>query len=176
MRSDRERKLPGLLVTPGRRTILLRAAILSAGWWALNEGELAGTAFGIFTVLASLVVSLALASAGTRWQPRGFARLAIWFLIWSIRGGLDVAYRALARGLPISPGMVRYAVKLPGASSRELFAGALSLMPGTLSVALVDRVLEVHVLVADPGVRPLLERVERAVAQATGERLEARDA
>jgi multicomponent Na+:H+ antiporter subunit E len=164
-------RLQDSLVTRGR-TIVPRALILCLGWWTLNEAELAGVWLGAFVVMVALGVSLALSSAGTTWRAGGLLRFAVRFFVGSIRGGVDVARRALARDLALSPTMIRYRVRLAGVSSTQLFTAAISLMPGTLSVALVGRDLRVHMLVDDPRALRLIERLEWSIARAAGEPLE----
>jgi multicomponent Na+:H+ antiporter subunit E len=157
----------------GWRTLGLRTGILAVGWWSLDQRDPAGAAFGAFVVLSALLASVLLPSVGAaRWRPAGVLRFGFVFLIDSIRGGLDVARRALARRPALSPTMIRYAVRLPEGTPRNLFAGVLSLMPGTLSVVLEDRQLAIHVLAEDAGTLRLLERLERSIARAVGERLE----
>jgi len=159
------------LVTRGR-TIVSRAALLCVVWWTLTEGEVSGAGLGAVVVVLALAVSLAIAPSRVPWRARGTVALAVRFFVDSLRGGIDVARRALARDLPLSPTVIRYRVRLTSVSSQQLFTGAVSLMPGTLSIALVDRDLDIHVLVDDPRAHRRLERFECAIARALGESLE----
>ena len=155
------------------RTLLLRAAILCVAWWAFNEGDLSGVAIGVGGIALALLVSAAISPAATRWRAAGVLRLAVRFIAGSVRGGIDVARRALAPRLALSPTMIRYPLRLTGGSARELFAGAISLMPGTLSVSLDGGELEVHLLVDDPRALHQLAQLEDSIAAAAGESLEA---
>jgi multicomponent Na+:H+ antiporter subunit E len=123
-----------------RRTALaaLRRALLAAAlWWVLVEGELGGVVVAAGIVLTAAATSLALLPAG-RTPPlslSGLARFVPFFLVQSVRGGVDVAWRALAPHLPLQPGYLDYETSLPPGLPRYLFTSAVSLFPGTVAVA-----------------------------------------
>ena len=106
--------------------------------------------------LAGLAVSVA-GAALSAWVativPRPMAPLrvlpfALYFVVESMRGGLDVAWRALHPSLPIQPQFQRFSLALPQGQPRTLMVSVLSLMPGTLSAELEDdgETLVVHAL------------------------------
>jgi multicomponent Na+:H+ antiporter subunit E len=152
---------------------ILRAVILAGGFWALAEGDRSAIAFGFPVVALALLTSIALPShRSPRWSPLWVSIFVLTFLGRSLRAGFDVAYRALAPSLPISPAMVTYRLRIPPGSARDLFMATLSLMPGTLGASLHGHDLEVHVL-AYKGEKILrdIERWEARVARALGEPL-----
>lgn len=156
------------------KSLLARAATLALGWWALTEGEAAALGFGAPIVLVALSASARCSSERTpRWNAAGLVSFAIAFSFQSVRGGVDVARRALAPRLSLSPTIVSYSLRLPSGSARNLFVGTLSLMPGTLGMGVRGNTLEVHVLV-DRGEKLVreLEEWEVRVARALGEALE----
>lgn len=55
-----------------------------------------------------------------------------------VKANLDVAYRVLHPALPIHPGIVRIQTGLRTAAGRAALANAITLTPGTLTVALTD--------------------------------------
>lgn len=57
------------------------------------------------------------------------------FLWESLRGGLDVARRALSPSMPLNPGFVSCPMRFAPGLARNSFAAITSLMPGTLPVA-----------------------------------------
>ncbi|HEX7838114.1 MAG TPA: Na+/H+ antiporter subunit E [Kofleriaceae bacterium] len=157
----------------GGRAIALRATVIAAGWWILGEGH-ASLGFGVPVVLAALLASfLAPSPRPPRFHVVALVRFALAFASGSVRGGLDVARRALAPRLPISPAVVEYTLHLPEGAARDLFLGTASLMPGSLCLDLDGSRLHVHVL-ADhtSGVARELELIERRIARALGEPLE----
>ena len=131
-------------------------------WFALSglEAWLAG----LLAALAGAGLSAALATTTPRplapWRVLPFAAF---FLLESLRGGLDVAWRALHPGLPIEPQFQRFTLDLPGGQPRTLMVSTLSLMPGTLSAELEDggATLVVHALtdVAMDSVEQLQARI-----------------
>lgn len=160
------------------RSLVLRALVLTGGWWALSEGDASGYGFGAPMVTLALVVSLRLPRVRSpRWSPLGVVRLTFAFISRSLVGGVDVARLALSpRGMP-APALIGYALRLPAGAGRNLFMGTLSLMPGTLAASLEGDRLEIHVLV-DGGERMILElrAWEERIATALGEALEDRNA
>ena len=123
--------------------------VLALMWLALNGTErwVAGTLVGLAGsgMAAWLAVN----------RPRPLVVSQIlpflgFFLVGSLRGGLDVAWRALDPRLPIDPQFRRFALDLPQGQPRTLMVSILSLMPGTLSAELEDdgATLVVHALTA----------------------------
>lgn len=108
---------------------------------------------------------------GTRLAPPGPGRLrlralpgfAAYFVVESLRGALDVAWRALHRRLPISPQLATHPIALPPGKPRTLLVSVVSLLPGTLSAELsqADNSLCVHAITpgALAGVRELESRI-----------------
>jgi multicomponent Na+:H+ antiporter subunit E len=175
---ERRRLVLGRIGAAGGRALLVRAALLAAGWWILTAGDRSALGFGVPVVLAALAASLSLpAPAPPRWRPLGLLGFALAFGAGSVRAGIDVAARALAPHVRIAPAMVEYTLRLPEGSARNLFVATVNLMPGTLSVDVDGRQLHVHALAGhDPALVHRLEVLERRVARALGERLEGADA
>jgi multicomponent Na+:H+ antiporter subunit E len=150
----------------------LRALVLAAGWWILTEG---GTApvFGALVALMALIAGLALPSPRPpAWRLLGLLRFALVFVVRSVRGGADVARRALSPRTRIAPSVMAYSLRLPDGAARSLFLGTLSSMPGTLAIACDGQRLEVHVIAARGELVDELAALEASIAGATGERLE----
>lgn len=121
--------------------------LLALMWLALN---------GTQRWFAGILVSLAGAAmagwlAVNRPYPldaRQVVPFLAFFLIGSLRGGIDVAWRALHPRLPIEPQFRRFPLDLPQGQPRTVMVSVLSLMPGTLSAELEDdgTTLVVHAL------------------------------
>jgi multicomponent Na+:H+ antiporter subunit E len=157
----------------GWRAVVLRAAVLAAGWWILTEGESSALLVGAPVVLAALISSISLPSPSPpTWHPLGLLRLAWVFVVGSVHGGLDVACRALAPRLRIAPCVMEYTLRVPEGAARNLLLGTLTLMPGTLAVADEGQRLELHVIAARGGLADEIAALEASVARATGARLE----
>jgi multicomponent Na+:H+ antiporter subunit E len=104
-------------------------------------------------LLAALGVSVIMRNRdpleSPRWiDPRrwGWGCLALAVLVYYVvKANLDVAYRVLHPALPIHPGIVRVQTRLTSPAARTALANAITLTPGTLTVALTpDGVLYVH--------------------------------
>jgi multicomponent Na+:H+ antiporter subunit E len=148
----------------------VRVALLAGLWWILTGGELRSWIFGVPAVAAAAYLSLKLAPAGGgwRWTAGGVARFVPFFLWQSLSGGVDVAWRAFRPDMPLEPDLIEYEWRLAHAPARVFMAGTVSLLPGTLSAELGDRVLRVHTLVRGPRASEGLERLEERVAALFG--------
>lgn len=118
------------------------------GWlalWFLLTGDV-----GASSVLLGLPICVAVAalSAAGRTRPRWhrLPGLAGFFVLESLRGGIDVARRALLPGCRLQPALLRYRVALPAGAPRVWLAVLASLIPGTLSVRYRGETLVLHVL------------------------------
>ena len=95
-------------------------------------------------------------------------RFVPFFLIRSLLGGVDVAWRAFHPSMPIDPRLIEYPIQLPPGLPRVFLANTVSLLPGTLSVQLGSNYLNVHVLTRRKDVLSELENLERKVAALFG--------
>jgi multicomponent Na+:H+ antiporter subunit E len=128
---------------PFVRTVALRLALFALLWWILTEGQPGSWPLGGLIVVLATALSLSL-SRPVPWSAVGFARFVPFFLWWSLRGGVDVAWRACAPSLPIAPGMLTYRLRLPPGRARIVMTAVISLLPGTLSAEIVRNNLIIH--------------------------------
>lgn len=123
--------------------------VLAVMWLALNgtDRSVAGALVATAGALLAAWLAVNRPRPVVPWQVVPFVAS---FLVGSVRGGLDVAWRALHPRLPIDPQFRRFELDLPQGQPRTLMVSILSLMPGTLSVELEDdgRSLVVHALTA----------------------------
>jgi multicomponent Na+:H+ antiporter subunit E len=115
-------------------------------------------------VVASLLSLRLLPAAHWKWRLGGAVRFLAFFVVESVRGGWDVAWRALAPRPRLAPGLLTYAPRLPAGAARWLFCNAVSLLPGTAVVAIEPERLTVHALAAGPEALRELQRLEERVA------------
>lgn len=151
--------------------LTIRALLVGLAWWVLVEGDASALAFGAPMAALALVARSALApTAPPRVRPWGLARFAAVFLVGLVRGGVDVAWRALAPRLPVSPGWMVYDIRLSGDAPRRLFMTVISVMPGTLSVDVEGTELRLHALVTTgDDLRRQVETLEEGVAHVFGQ-------
>lgn len=142
-----------------------RLILLLLVWWALTEGDLSGTGFGLVIVALVTLISVYL-------FPPGACRIRVvplvffvgFFLARSVTAGLDVSRRLLSPSLPVNPGYLTFDINLPEGGPRWLLANTLSLMPGTLSVDLNGAQLDLHCLDTRDPVEDDVRVVERKIA------------
>jgi multicomponent Na+:H+ antiporter subunit E len=150
---------------PAVNRFLFRMALMALLWLGLNGAVGSSWIVGGPVTLAGAWLSLKLLPAASwHWSLRGAVAFAWFFLRESLRGGWDVAWRALSPGLRLSPGIVCHPLRLPAGPARMLFASTVSLLPGTAVVAIEDHQLRVHALDLSPRVETELRRLESRVA------------
>lgn len=151
-----------------------RLAMFSALWWVLTNGVAHSWVVGIPVVVLATWVSTAWAPAFPMIHPLGALRFLPFFLWESWRGGLDVARRVVRPSLPVRPGLLTYQIQLPAGPARLVMVNTVSLLPGTLSVALQNNRLTLHVLDTDLPVHEELAALERRVARLFGESIQSK--
>jgi len=128
-------------------TLALRGALFALLWWMLSEGRSDGWAVGLVFIILALAVSLHLSPPRQyRLSPAGLLAYAGFFVVQSVRGGLQVAAMALRPRLALAPALIEVPLRLPPGPAVVLLTGTLSLLPGTLSVRLDGATLCLHAL------------------------------
>jgi multicomponent Na+:H+ antiporter subunit E len=126
-------------------TVVSRALLFSLLWWALTDGTAGSWWIGAPAVAGAVIISVTLVPPlGLVWrEAMGFVPFFLWH---SLKGGVDVAWRAFHPRLPITPELIEYPLRLPPGLPRIILVNTVSLLPGTLSAELGGQVLKVHVL------------------------------
>lgn len=153
--------------------ILGRAAALTGLWWVLTEGALAPAATAVFVPVALLTAFVLDRQHRRALRAAGLLRFVPFFLWESLRGGVDVARRALDPRMPLAPSLFEYPLRLSDARERVLLASVLSLVPGTASAELGKDCIRLHVLDVRLPIERIVGDAEAAVAGLFGDALEA---
>jgi multicomponent Na+:H+ antiporter subunit E len=171
-----EVRSPPLGVARRSVALLSRLLLFAALWWVLVDGAIQSWLAAGLSVISAAAVSAHLLKPGhARWSPVALLRFLPYFLVESLRGGLDVSRRAFHPALPIAPGFHPYPLRLRGEPARIFFASAMSLLPGTLGARTRGDVLHVHLLdLRSLRVDRLME-LESHVAAIFSEQLEPRE-
>lgn len=149
---------------PGRvcrhfKRFALRALLFTGLWWGLTEGAVDSWIVGIPAVIGATLASYSLRSERTaRWNLKGVILFARFFVVESLRAGLDVAWRALT--LDIAPQIIEYESSLSDERSLTLLCATVSLLPGTLTTDMQERTLMIHTLDSRQPVRQELRKLE----------------
>lgn len=148
---------------------LARLALLALVWLGLNGADWRSWIVGGPVVFAAAWISATLVpDTRWHWSVRGALAFCGFFLRESLRGGWDVACRALSPRLALTPAIVCVPFLLPPGAARVFFCGAINLLPGTAVIAIAKDDLCVHVLDYSPRVEEELRDLERRVAALFG--------
>jgi multicomponent Na+:H+ antiporter subunit E len=162
-------------LSPTRRVLTLgkRFGLFAGLWLVMSGAAVDGLGFGLAAALAATWLSLLLLPPGTR-RVSLLAMLPLFpgFVDRSIRGGFDVAARALHRHSPIRLGWYVHETKLPPGGARVALGSVVSLLPGTLVAGSFGDRLYVHCLVADKQIVRAVAAEERRIARTLGDKAE----
>lgn len=148
-------------------SLIFRLGTFLLIWWFLTNGMVSSWWFGVPAVLLALISSITLLPP-MRLVWYECIKFIPFFLKNSLIGGIDVGWRAFHPRLPIAPAIIEYTLRLPHGLSQVFMANAVNLLPGTLSAALDDNTLKVHVLDSQKDFIGELEDVEQHVARIFG--------
>jgi multicomponent Na+:H+ antiporter subunit E len=149
---------------------LRRGAALAVLWWALSDGDFSSPVLVVAVIAAATATSVLLVPPIARWRLLALLRFSGFFVRQSVLGGIDVARRAMhLRRPPLAPELVERDLELRGDAARVLYAGCVSLLPGTLTVELHGAHLLIHVIDVRLPYERTLDALERRIALLFGE-------
>lgn len=149
------------------QTAVSRGLLFALLWWMLTDGNAQSWWVGVPVALFAVIASMALLPpVPLVW--RELFKLAPFFVWRSLQGGTDVAWRAFHPGMPISPELIDYPLRLPPGVPQVILANIVSLLPGTLSAMLDGQTLKVHVLDNRGDFVTELKALEQRVARMYG--------
>jgi multicomponent Na+:H+ antiporter subunit E len=151
---------------------LYRGLVLSLFWWILAEGRADSWAVGIPSMGLALVASLYLSPPGNSpFNIVGLFNFIGFFLLQSIKAGIQVARMTLQPRLDLSPALLEFKLTLPEGMARVFLVNTLNLLPGTLSVRIEHDVLRMHVLDQSQPIEQELRTTERCIARMLGQKI-----
>lgn len=152
-----------------RRISLTGLIFLSTIWLVLAGTGADAWIPGVVAVAFATFLHVGLGGAGDqRISLRGAVGFLPFFLGQSLRGGMDVARRALSPSLPLAPTFLHYSMRLPTDAAKVLFLNTVSLLPGTFSARLDGDELTIHLLADDASGLDRVRRLEERVARIFG--------
>ena len=162
-RREFDSRLPPARIPGSVSGLAFRAIVFALIWLLLSDADPASWAIGLPAVVAVVWISLYLLPPTTL-SLRGILVFLPFFLWHSLRGAIDVAWRAFHPGLPIDPELIRYRLRLKTVLQKTCLIHVISLLPGTLSATLDDDILTVHVLNRHSAIENELRTLEAIVA------------
>jgi multicomponent Na+:H+ antiporter subunit E len=154
-------------------SFLARSFGFSLLWILLSGASTRNLPLAAIAIVSATVASLRLWPARprrVRWSR--LPGLLAFFLWNALKGGVDVAWRALSPRLPLAPDLLEYTCRLHSENGRVWFTWMIGLMPGTASVQWRDggRVV-VHVIDWARYDHASLQRLEWKMAALLGDPL-----
>ena len=144
-----------------------RCSPLCGGCWPGGRADSWGVG-GVSVILALAAGLILLPPAKGRFSPLSLAAFVGFFLVQSVKGGIQVAAMALRPRPDLAPAMLDLPIALPPGPARVMLVNTLSLLPGTLSVRIEGDRLRLHVLDRRLPIVEELRAVEAAIARIQG--------
>ncbi len=147
--------------------------ILVVIWLLLTAGNLASWVIGIpFIALAIRLQPKALTKDSKK-SPFinvvGLVQFFYFFIVESLRGGVDVSRRVLGKKLQINPVFYDYSMQLELPQAQQLFISSISLLPGTLCSNQEKNQLLIHTLDQSTDTTQGIKKLERTIGKIFGE-------
>ena len=139
-------------------TDLLRILILfflTIGLWLALSGHFDPflLSLGLLSAATVTLVSHRMGVIDPEGQPLrlipGLLRYAPWLAKEIVRACIDVAWRITRPSLPIQPTIIRVPANQQTVLGRVSFANSITLTPGTISLDVLEKEIEVHALTAE---------------------------
>ena len=139
-------------------TDLLRILILfflTIGLWLALSGHFDPflLSLGLLSAATVTLVSHRMGVIDAEGQPLalmpGLLRYAPWLAKEIVRACIDVAWRITRPSLPIQPTIIRVPANQQTVAGRVIFANSITLTPGTISLDVLEKEIEVHALTAE---------------------------
>lgn len=147
--------------------ITSRGLLFAIIWWFLTDGAADSWWMGAPAVMLAVMASIALIpTIPLVWHE--LLRFVPFFIMRSLLGGADVAWRACHPHMPIAQDLIKYSLRLPPGLPSVFMVYAINLLPGTLSAELDQCTLKIHVLDRQKNFVAELEAVEQHVARIFG--------
>ena len=133
---------------------LLILFFLTTGLWLALSGHFEPLllSLGLLSAAAVSFVSRRMGIIDAEGQPLelmpGLLRYAPWLAKEIVRACIDVAWRIVQPSLPIQPTIIRVPANQRTVTGRVSFANSITLTPGTISLDVLEKQIEVHALTA----------------------------
>lgn len=145
-----------------------RTLLFALLWLVLTSADPKGFGFGLVAVAAATWLSLVLLPAAGRQLSLVMILPLVPGFVWrTVRGGIDVAWRALHPRLPIRPGWYVHRTALTSGAKVAL-GSVVSLLPGTLVAGSTGDRLYVHCLDLDADIAGQVAAEEARIASTLG--------
>jgi len=134
---------------------LLILFFLTTGLWLALSGHFDPLllSLGLLSAATVTLVSHRMGVIDAEGQPLelmpGLLRYAPWLAKEIVRACIDVAWRIVQPSLPIQPTIIRVPANQRTVTGRVSFANSITLTPGTISLDVLEKQIEVHALTAE---------------------------
>lgn len=148
---------------------LQRSLMFALLWWILTEGHGDQWGVGLAGVTLAVTASLILWPPGqTCFSFPGLLAFAGYFLLQSVKGGIQVALIALHPRLNLMPTLLQLPLILPPGLARVLLVNTMNLLPGTICLRIEQDVLLLHTLNEQWPVARGVRTIETYIARMLG--------
>ncbi|MFT4613768.1 MAG: multicomponent Na+:H+ antiporter subunit E [Bacteroidia bacterium] len=134
-------------------------------WVILTDGEPSSWLLGIPAIVLTvwMMHRFPLFKAPLKIHLGPLLKFIPWFLLKSIRGGLEVSRPALSRSLSLNPALFEHECALVDPRSMAIFAMCLNVLPGTTTVRMDAGTILIHSLTSVAAARLEVAELEQKI-------------
>jgi multicomponent Na+:H+ antiporter subunit E len=147
--------------------------LLFALWLMLTAGDMASWMIGLPFIALAILLQPVSANSSNKFSLllniSGLLQFCYFFIIESLRGGVDVSRRVLTATTRVNPVFYDYHMQLQRPYAQQLFVSSISLLPGTLCADIDKNRLRIHTLDRHMETAEGIKRLESLVGKIFGE-------
>lgn len=147
--------------------MLIAIGLSSVFWVLLTDGEPSSWLLGLPAIALTvwIIHRFPLSSEPLKIHLGPCLKFIPWFLLKSIRGGLEVSRLALSRSLSLQPALFEHECALVDPRSRAIFAMCLNVLPGTTTVRMDAGTIQIHSLTSVDAARLEVAELEGKISR-----------
>jgi len=148
---------------------------LLAFWLILTAGDSASLIIAALFIVLAILLKPPIAKNTSKTMLNvnisGLLQFAWFFMLESLRGGIDVSRRVLSARPRVDAVFYDYSMRLQIPYAQQLFISSISLLPGTLCAELDKQQLRIHTLDQQMDTPAGIRRLESLIGKIFGEAL-----
>lgn len=146
--------------------MLVAIAASAAFWVVLTDGATSSWVLGVpaISFIAWMIYTYPVSRDTLGIRYGALLSFLPWFVLKSVRGGVEISRLALSKPLSLAPKLFEYHCSLANPRTRALFAMCLNVMLGTTTVRIDDHCIVIHTITDAAETRADITELEKRIS------------